>query len=55
MVKRFNRIGSEGLKEHSVEGETLKFDTMDFEEFRNDIDSYLDSKNEKHEGKVRFI
>ncbi len=32
-VKRFNRIGSEGLKSQSVEGLSLNFDTRDFDEY----------------------
>ena len=54
-VKRFNRIGSEGLASHTVEGESLSFTDDDFAEFAGDIQAYLDSVAEAKKGKVRFI
>ena len=54
-IKRFNRIGSEGLKTHSVEGETLTFDDNDFDEFAEDIQSFLDSRKDSTKGKVQFL
>lgn len=55
VVKRFNRIGSEGLKAHSVEGESLTFSDDDFNEFEADIQAFNDSRKEKERGKVYFI
>lgn len=52
---RFNRIGSEGLSVHSVEGESLTFTNDDFKGFSADIQAFLDSKKESSRGKVRFI
>lgn len=52
-VIRFNRIGSEGLKSQSVEGESLAFSDDDFSGFMNDIQAWLDFQEES--GKVRFI
>ena len=52
---RFNRLGSEGLKIHTVEGEHLQFKDDDFAGFNNDIQAYLNSQNEAKRGKVRFI
>ena len=43
-VIRFNRIGSEGLSSHSVEGG-----------YMDDIQSYLDSQREARKGKVKFL
>lgn len=55
VVKRFNRIGSEGLSSHSVEGESLTFCDDDFKEFESEIQAFLDSQKETTRGKVRFI
>lgn len=52
---RFNRIGSEGLKSHTVEGEELTFNSNDFAGFADDIQAWLDSRKESERGKVRFI
>lgn len=44
VIKRFNRLGSEGLKSHSVEGERQDFSTSDFQEFLDDIYGFLDDE-----------
>lgn len=55
-VKRFNRIGSEGMKSHDVEGETIQFNSSDFDEFKDEIQAYLDSlEDSKRKGRVRFL
>ena len=54
-IKRFNRIGSESMQVHSVEGESLHFSDDDFEEFAEDIQAYLDSQKDSGRGKVRFL
>ena len=54
-IMRFNRIGSEGLKSHSVEGESLTFSDSDFDGFANEIQAWLDSQKESTRGKVRFL
>ena len=54
-VKRFNRIGSEGITSHTVEGESMSFTDDDFAEFAGDIQAYLDSVAESKKGKVRFL
>lgn len=54
-IMRFNRIGSEGLASHSVEGESLSFADSDFEGFAGEIRAWLDSQKESTRGKVRFI
>lgn len=45
VIKRFNRLGSEGLTSHSVEGESLNFSTNDFEEFSDDILGFLENED----------
>lgn len=54
-IKRFNRIGSEGLASHTVEGESLTFSDSDFAEFEEEIQAWLDTQKESKRGKVRFI
>ncbi len=54
-IKRFNRIGSEGLTSHTVEGEALSFVDDDFNSFSDDIQTYLNSQKESTKGKVRFL
>ena len=54
-IMRFNRIGSEGLSSHSVEGESLSFSNNDFEPYMDDIQSYLNAQKETTKGKVRFL
>ena len=54
-IIRYNRIGSEGMKSHTVEGESVTFSDDDFEGFKDEIQSYLDSLKTSTKGKVRFI
>lgn len=54
-IIRFNRIGSEGLASHSVDGESLTFSDKDFDGFTDEIQDWLDSQKESTKGKVRFI
>lgn len=54
-VIRFNRIGSEGVDSHTVEGESMTFADDDFGQFKEDIQAFLDSQKESMRGKVRFL
>lgn len=54
-VARFNKIGSEGLSSHSVEGESLSFTNDDFADFSDEIQAFLDGQKDNSRGKVRFI
>ena len=54
-VIRYNRIGSEGLSSHSVEGESLSWSSNDFAGYMDDIQSYLDSQRTVRKGKVKFL
>lgn len=54
-VIRYNRIGSEGLSSHSVEGESLSWSDNDFSGYMDDIRAYLDSLAEVKKGKVKFL
>ena len=54
-VIRFNKIGSEGMASHTVEGESLTFADNDFSGFMDDIQAFLDTQKESKRGRVRFI
>lgn len=54
-IIRFNRIGSEGLSSHSVEGESLSYNDNDFAGYMDEIDAFLANQEESKHGKVRFI
>lgn len=54
-VARFNKIGSEGLSSHSVEGESLSFTENEFAPFSAEIQAFLDGQKENTRGKVRFL
>lgn len=55
VVARFNKIGSEGLSSHSVEGESLSFSENDFTPFMSEIQAFLEGQKENTRGKVRFL
>lgn len=54
-VIRYNKIGSEGLSSHTVEGESLSFSEDDFEPFSAEIQAFLDSQKDATRGKLRFL
>lgn len=54
-IIRFNKIGSEGMTSHTVEGESLQFAESDFAGFADEIQAYLDTQKESVRGKVRFL
>ena len=54
-IKRFNRIGSEGVQSHSVEGESMSFNDDDFSSFSSEIQSWRDEQANQNKGRVRFL
>lgn len=54
-IIRYNRIGSEGMSSHSVEGESNTFTDDDFSGFADEIQAFLDAQKDTTRGKVRFI
>lgn len=54
-VRRFNRIGSEGMTSHTVEGESISFSENDFAGFEDDIQAFLDTQKENARGRVKFL
>ena len=57
-VKRFNRIGSEGMQSESVEGRSAIYNKNDFDEYLDDIKRFLDKENAdelKQDRMIRFL
>ena len=54
-IIRFNKIGSEGMKSHTVEGESVQFSDDDFSGYMDEINAYLEIQSENSRGKVHFI
>ena len=56
-VVRYNRLGSEGLSSHSVEGETMTWPDNDFAPYDDDIIAWLDYQDDPptKRGRVQFI
>lgn len=54
-VARFNRIGSEGLKSHSVEGESMSWDDNDFAPFMTEIEAFNASQSVPFGGRIKFL
>ena len=54
-VVRYNRIGSEGLASHTVEGESLSFAESDFLPYTDEIQAYLESQQDSARGRIRFL
>lgn len=54
-IIRFNKIGSEGMASHTVEGESLSFNEDDFAAFADEIQAYLATQANGVRGKVRFL
>lgn len=54
-IARFNRIGSEGLSGHTVEGEALTFKDNDFDQYADDIQTWRDAQSDQDIGRIRFL
>ena len=57
-IARYNRIGSEGVGTHSVQGESLHWNTDDdFKPYKDDIQAWLDAQDDPTitKGRIRFI
>ena len=53
-VRRYNRIGSEGVSSHTVEGESMSWNEDDFAAFESDINAYL-AANHAGNPKIKFL
>lgn len=54
-LSRFNRIGSEGLSSHTVEGESLSFNDNDFDAFGDDIATWRNAQESETNGRWRIL
>ena len=56
-IRRFNRIGTEGMKSESVEGHSVTFYDLkdEFEPYMSIIDEHRDDDTATGRGKVMFI
>ena len=57
-IARYNRIGSEGVGIHSVQGESMHWTTDDdFKPYRDDIQAWLDAQEDPStmKGRLRFL
>lgn len=52
---RFNRIGSEGVGNHSVGGESMTFQDSDFAGYMSEIRAYLEYQGKGTKGGLRFL
>lgn len=44
-VRRFNRLKNEGMSSYSQEGESITFNSNDFDDFQDDIDAWKKAHN----------
>lgn len=56
-VRRYNRISNEGMASYSQEGQSITFNSSDFDDFEADINTWREQngKNVKSLGKVQFF
>ena len=56
-VRRFNRLKNEGMANYSQKGESITFNSDDFDDFKDDIVDWLADQEDKPTslGKVSFI
>lgn len=54
-IVRFNRIGSEGMQSHQVEGESISYLTDDFAAFADDIARWKADQEKRDVGVIRFL
>ncbi|MBA5254919.1 phage head-tail connector protein [Enterococcus hirae] len=55
VVKRYNRLGFEGMEQHSQSEETISYNLDDFGEFQTEINDYLEEKGLTRKRKVSFL
>ena len=56
-IARFNRIGSEGVSSHTVQGESLTWSDDDFKPYMDDIQEWLNAQDDVNttRGRIKFI
>lgn len=48
-IKRFNRLGSEGMSSTSQEGLSMTFEEADFDAFKADLDAWIETNNPQND------
>lgn len=51
VLKRFNRIGNEGMESYSQEGLSMTFNDSDFDEYIDEINDYIEANDPKMQRK----
>lgn len=56
-VRRYNRLANEGMASYSQEGQSITFNSSDFDDFIDDINAWREQngKNVKSLGRVQFF
>ena len=56
-VRRYNRLANEGMASYSQEGQSITFNSSDFDDFEDDINAWREQngKNVKSLGRVQFF
>lgn len=54
-VRRYNRLKNEGMSSYSQEGESITFNSSDFDDFMDDIAEWRKKREVKSLGKAQFI
>ncbi|EZY60614.1 hypothetical protein V060_02590 [Staphylococcus aureus R0294] len=54
-VKRYNRIGAEGMTSESVDGRSNSYELNDFKEYEGIIDNFFNARVRKQKGKAKFF
>ena len=56
-VRRYNRVSNEGMASYSQEGQSITFNSSDFDDFADDIKAWREqnSKDVKTLGRVQFF
>lgn len=49
-VKKFNRLKNEGMASYSQDGESITFNSNDFDDFKDEIDQYRKDNNGLNQG-----
>lgn len=54
-VKRYNRLANEGMSTYSQEGESITYNTNDFDEYLDDINKWKDDHDKSKNLSGRFL
>ena len=54
VIARYNRIGSEGLNSENSDGVSFSYNNNVLDNFKNDLDKYIDNKKSASNNKVRM-